>query len=77
MKERHIYITQLSVPEEEGQEVLPHTVRTPQTGKYTREKSADGGQEALTPLLICAVSVQFGLGRFSSQLPAEAADGGG
>lgn len=65
------------MPEEEGHEVLPHTVRTPQTGKYTKEKLAAGGQEALIPLLVCSVSVQIALGRFLSQLPAKATDGGG
>lgn len=63
--------------EEEGHEVPPHTVRTPQTVKYTKEKLADGGQEALMLLLICSVSVQIAPGRFSSQLPAKATDRGG
>lgn len=70
-KERHIYIIQPYMPEEEGHEVLP------QTGKYTREESADGGQEVLVPLPVCVVSVQIAPGRFSSQLPAEATNRGG
>ncbi|XP_009333220.1 PREDICTED: mitotic spindle assembly checkpoint protein MAD2A [Pygoscelis adeliae] len=70
VKERHIYIIQPYTPEEEGHEVLL------QTGKYTREESADGGREVLMPLPVCAVSVQIAPGRFSSQLPAEATNRG-
>jgi len=30
--------------EEQGHKVLPYTVKTPQTGKYTRKKLTQGGR---------------------------------